>query len=469
MNRSMLSLTATATFLAVVPSGCERSLLHPTAEVALSVCGDGVVEGAEECDDGPDNSDLDKDGCRTSCVTACCGDGVRDSGEDCDDGNQMDGDGCTGQCLSWQWTRSDGGRATDMGNGVAVDNEGNVFVTGMETVSGEKRVLFIRKYDPHGNDVWTRHVTSGFEACGNDVAVDSMGNVLVAGNVRQGASDFRDIWIAKYDPNGDEIWAHIHDSPQGGQDEASFVVTDRDDNVIVIGHVQKSPVEEFWEYRYQTALWVRKYDPQGEVLWTHTYETEDPLWWWALGAGIDGEGNVIVLTYGLDTVYMTTYDPRYTITVSYLMLRSDGSVDYVSALDYGPGVVTLDEVGNIYSVNYVSDDCSALQKSDHQNAHLWTVSLCELEGDGGRGIAIDTDGNVLVAGFSFFPGEGDKAVVIKAGPAGEMIWTRYHSGTGEGFNAAKAIAVDEQGNVVVTGFESTHGDGLNVWVRKYMP
>src|SRR5690606_9452600 len=58
-------------------------------------CGDGfhnpvalVADGghAEECDDGPLNSDTTPDACRTNCLLPFCGDAVTDpdSGEQCD-------------------------------------------------------------------------------------------------------------------------------------------------------------------------------------------------------------------------------------------------------------------------------------------------------------------------------------------------------------------------------------------------
>jgi cysteine-rich repeat protein len=62
-----------------------------------SRCGDGRVEGAEECDDGNSN---DSDACLSTCKWATCGDGhVRAGVEECDDGNQVDGDGCSSRCL----------------------------------------------------------------------------------------------------------------------------------------------------------------------------------------------------------------------------------------------------------------------------------------------------------------------------------------------------------------------------------
>ncbi len=62
------------------------------------VCGDGKVEGSEQCDDG---NTTPGDGCDALCVkeaTAECGNGAMDAGEECDDGNNVDGDGCQANC-----------------------------------------------------------------------------------------------------------------------------------------------------------------------------------------------------------------------------------------------------------------------------------------------------------------------------------------------------------------------------------
>jgi len=61
-----------------------------------AVCGNGVVEAGEECDDG--NSD-NCDACSNSCTRVTgCGDGVVCGAEQCDDGNESDCDGCSSAC-----------------------------------------------------------------------------------------------------------------------------------------------------------------------------------------------------------------------------------------------------------------------------------------------------------------------------------------------------------------------------------
>jgi cysteine-rich repeat protein len=64
----------------------------------VPACGNGVLEGTEECDNGDANSDTAPDACRSDCRPALCGDGVMDTSETCDDGNAQNGDGCETSC-----------------------------------------------------------------------------------------------------------------------------------------------------------------------------------------------------------------------------------------------------------------------------------------------------------------------------------------------------------------------------------
>ena len=84
-------IDATATGTGETGADTESQTTEPTPE-----CGDGVVNGTEECDDG--NQD-NGDGCESNCTnTAVCGDGVVQVGEVCDDGNTNDDDQCSGDC-----------------------------------------------------------------------------------------------------------------------------------------------------------------------------------------------------------------------------------------------------------------------------------------------------------------------------------------------------------------------------------
>jgi len=60
-----------------------------------TICGNGVVEPPEQCDDG---NLVDSDGCDSNCTPTGCGNGIVTAGEECDDGNTAAGDCCAPDC-----------------------------------------------------------------------------------------------------------------------------------------------------------------------------------------------------------------------------------------------------------------------------------------------------------------------------------------------------------------------------------
>ncbi len=70
----------------------------PDAGPPPPMCGNGIIEGGESCDD---HNVTPGDGCSATCHwEARCGDHHLDAGEVCDDGNNLSGDGCRSDCLS---------------------------------------------------------------------------------------------------------------------------------------------------------------------------------------------------------------------------------------------------------------------------------------------------------------------------------------------------------------------------------
>ncbi|MEL6181477.1 MAG: DUF4215 domain-containing protein, partial [Myxococcota bacterium] len=92
-----------------------------------TLCGDGLLDPGEACDDGAANSDQDPGACRTTCQPAICGDGILDPGEACDDGNGTPGDGCSSTCMSEEGEGTGGGL---LGNDPNTDTPANVLSSG---------------------------------------------------------------------------------------------------------------------------------------------------------------------------------------------------------------------------------------------------------------------------------------------------------------------------------------------------
>ncbi len=65
-------------------------------DCTLNYCGDGFVGPNEGCDDGNKEH---YDACTNDCKVQTCGDGVLDEGEECDDGNDDNDDGCKNTCV----------------------------------------------------------------------------------------------------------------------------------------------------------------------------------------------------------------------------------------------------------------------------------------------------------------------------------------------------------------------------------
>jgi cysteine-rich repeat protein len=89
--------------------------------VASGTCGNSILEGAEQCDDG---GVVAGDGCSAACRFEVCGNAWTDLGEECDDGNQASGDGCSPTCTIEPIcgdSTVDGGEQCDDGNQASGD------------------------------------------------------------------------------------------------------------------------------------------------------------------------------------------------------------------------------------------------------------------------------------------------------------------------------------------------------------
>lgn len=82
-------------------------------------------------------------------------------------------------------------------------------------------------------------------------------------------------------------------------------------------------------------------------------------------------------------------------------------------------------------------------------------------------LAVDDNGNVYVTGYSFSNGIEPDYATIKYNSAGEQQWVARYNGTGNSFDAARKLFIDNSGNVYVTGGSTGIGTGLDYTTIKY--
>ena len=141
------------------------------------------------------------------------------------------------------WTRQFGTQQGDFANGVATDDNGNVFVTGYTyggmdgNVSAGERDIFLVKYDGSGNRIWTRQIGSPSVDYASSVATDGV-NIYVGGQTFGDLDGNRNMGVAdlvlvKYDNMGNKQWTR--QAGGGNNDLASGVAADRTGNVYAAG------------------------------------------------------------------------------------------------------------------------------------------------------------------------------------------------------------------------------------------
>jgi hypothetical protein len=133
---------------------------------------------------------------------------------------------------------------TDAAGNVLVGGafEGSVDFGGGPLVSAGGYDVFVAKLDPAGNHLWSKHFGEGGQQACDGVATDASGNVLVIGDFN-GPLDFGggplanagfdDVFVAKFDPTGNHLWSKRFGD--WSEEEGHGVATDAAGNALVTG------------------------------------------------------------------------------------------------------------------------------------------------------------------------------------------------------------------------------------------
>ncbi|MEO6696351.1 MAG: SBBP repeat-containing protein [Ignavibacteria bacterium] len=87
--------------------------------------------------------------------------------------------------------------------------------------------------------------------------------------------------------------------------------------------------------------------------------------------------------------------------------------------------------------------------------------------DEAKALVTDDSGYIYVTGYSYNTGSFEDYTTIKYSPGGNQLWAAVYNGPGNGYDQSIAIAVDRSGNVYVAGYVSGSGSSYDYATVKY--
>jgi uncharacterized delta-60 repeat protein len=292
------------------------------------------------------------------------------------------------------WKQTYNGSGTDGAFAIALDNAGNVYITGSsDTVSaGTSQRCVTIKYNNSGVEQWVRvyKSTGNFPTMGNDIAVDNAGNVYVTGSTSNGIADStRDFFTIKYNSGGDSLWIKKYNGTGNNKDVPSNIGLDNLGNVYVAGSSRRSSA--FYSEDYVTI----KYNSTGDSLWVKRYNSPQNYGDMPQDMIVDASGNIYITGYGTNGgVYALA-------TVKYSSTGNEEWVQGYSGTAAGYGI-TLDNHGNVYVTGSLTSggvDCFVV-KYNPSGVQQWMQVHNPNPSDIGFAVKVDNSGNVFVGGNS---------------------------------------------------------------------
>jgi hypothetical protein len=335
------------------------------------------------------------------------------------------------------WTRQFGTTGEDGASAVAAGPQNELYVSGwaQAALPGQSwagaRDAFVRKYDSNGNAIWTRQFGTTGEDRASGVAVGPQGEVYVSGSVHwalpgQTSVGPTDAFVRKYDSNGNEIWTRQFGTPD--EEVAIFVAIGPQGEVYVSGSTEGALPGQTFLGKYWDAF-VRKYDSNGNEIWTRQFGTAEDDGALGVAAGPQGEVYVSGWTngtfpgqtcYGGRDAFVRKYDSNGNV----IWTRQFGtaSSDSASAVTVGlQGEAHVSgPVGGVLPGQTSEGSFDAFVRTyDYNGNEMWTRQFGTLSYDELTANAVDEAGNIYVAGYTtgIFPGQaglgGDDAFVVK--------------------------------------------------------
>ena len=343
---------------------------------------------------------------------------------------------------TWQWATIEAG-ASGPGTSVAKDNAGNVFLAGFiigpatfgattYTYSSPNMTngLFVLKYDPSGNLLWTYVIGINYNPnfSNIDIDTDNAGNVylscrflgsLVVGNYTLFSAGSTDIAVMKISNAGALIWAESFGGT--GSEFPCSITTDASGNSVVSG-TYDSPTLTFSTTTLTGTLnstvnngFVVKIDANGNPLWAN--KIASPALQLEQTAAVDANSNVYVtggfgnqIAAGALTLASAggtdVYVAKYSSTGTLLWLVRTGNIGNERSKR-----INSDPLGNVYISGDINGILCAIgnntytniggpqdgfvAKLDNNGNFLWSYRIGSSATDQGHNLAPTANGVFL--------------------------------------------------------------------------
>ncbi|RFS17094.1 hypothetical protein [Emticicia sp. C21] len=211
---------------------------------------------------------------------------------------------------SVEWIKQGGGTNWDISNGTSIDSNGNIYITGtfkgtasfdtFSLTSSGFDDIFIVKYSPAGAVLWAKKAGGIEFDTPHEITVDNSNNILITGAF-QNTADFSgtnltatnisDVFIAKYDANGNLLWAK---KAGGADNDVSYgMAVNNIGEIFIVGNFNGtatfSPVTVSVS---TTTTFIAKCDANGNFKWVQKIGGADINSSYSYGITTDNSRNV---------------------------------------------------------------------------------------------------------------------------------------------------------------------------------
>lgn len=248
--------------------------------------------------------------------------------------------------------------------------------------------------------------------------------------------------VCAYTQQANQAWSIRYNGPANLQDSAYGMATDGSGNLYVTGQTFLGDDGD---------LWVAKYGPNGNLLWSDTYA----------GQSVDEDIGLKIAVDGLGSVYVAGNSGRSYVVIKY---NSSGIRQWVQRFQDGVNGyssiagLAVDSAGNVHvtgtstaSTSQTTDIVTIKYNSSGVQQWLERYLSTGNANESAVDLKLDSAGNVIVVGDAYNPSTDFDIVVIKYNAAGSRLWDQRYDGPGL-WDGAAAAAVDSSGNIYVGGF-----------------